>query len=63
MASEKPALKPFSILVFIMEKNTGPVKKEDIKPVPKPSKIASNIYFSSISVLICNFYYNLSFVF
>jgi len=45
-ASENPALKPFSMLVFIMEKKTGPVKKENKIPAPIPCNIASNIHLN-----------------
>lgn len=55
IAKENPALKPFSMLVFIMEKNTGPVKNENKIPAPIPCNIASNIQFNIYNTLICDF--------
>ena len=55
IAKEKPALKPFSMLVFIMEKNTGPVKNENKIPAPIPCNIASNIQLNIYNTLICDF--------
>ena len=54
-AKENPALKPFSMLVLIMEKNTGPVKNENKIPAPIPCNIVSNIQLNIYNVLICNF--------
>ncbi len=55
MAREKPALKPFSMLVFIIEKNTGPVRNENKTPAPIPCIIASNINLRVYDVLMCKF--------
>ncbi|MNR02624.1 hypothetical protein D3C85_1184800 [compost metagenome] len=43
-AKEKPALKPLSMLVLIIAKNTGPVKNDEIIPAPIPSNMASNMH-------------------
>ncbi|MNR21339.1 hypothetical protein D3C85_1382370 [compost metagenome] len=48
-ARENPALKPLSMLVLIMAKKTGPVKKDEISPAPIPKMIASNMFTFVIS--------------
>ena len=55
MAKEKPALKPRSMLVLIIAKNTGPVKNDEIIPAPIPSNIASNMHCIVYDMRICNF--------